>query len=105
MTKAKYPIRRYSIQRFLGCTDGPTFHEPVFLVVDERTVRFTMCVPDPAFLSKIAFSPFAIYEREWYERELLALETKLEAAERILETQAAMFKNYEALAAAQEEET
>ena len=72
MTKAKYPIRRYSIQRFLGCTDGPTFHEPVFLV---------------------------------YERELLALETKLEAAERILETQAAMFKNYEALAAAQEEET
>jgi len=35
--------------------------------VDERTVRFTMCVPDPAFLPKIAFSVFAIYPREWLE--------------------------------------
>ena len=35
--------------------------------VDELTVRFTMCVPDPAFLPKIAFSVFAIYPREWLE--------------------------------------
>src|SRR3990170_7977799 len=35
--------------------------------VDERTVRFTMCVPDPAFLPKIAFSVFAISPREWLE--------------------------------------
>jgi len=31
-----------------------------------------MCVPDPAFLSKIAFSPFAIYEREWLEANIEA---------------------------------
>ena len=35
--------------------------------VDEFTVKFTMCVPDPSFLSKIAFSPFAIYPQEWLE--------------------------------------
>jgi peptide/nickel transport system substrate-binding protein len=35
--------------------------------VDEFTVKFTMCVPDPSFLSKIAFSPFAIYPKEWLE--------------------------------------
>lgn len=33
--------------------------------VDEKTVRFTMCSPDPAFLSKIAFSSFAIQSMEW----------------------------------------
>ncbi len=33
--------------------------------VDEFTVKFTMCAPDPAFLSKIAFSPFAIYPKAW----------------------------------------
>jgi ABC-type transport system substrate-binding protein len=30
-------------------------------------VTFTLCRPDPAFLSKIAFSPFAIYPSEWLE--------------------------------------
>jgi ABC-type transport system substrate-binding protein len=35
--------------------------------VDELTVRFTMCAPDPAFLSKIAFSSFAIQPKEWLE--------------------------------------
>jgi peptide/nickel transport system substrate-binding protein len=34
---------------------------------DQYTVTFTMCRPDPAFLSKIAFSPFAIYPKEWIE--------------------------------------
>lgn len=34
---------------------------------DQYTVTFTMCRPDPAFLSKIAFSPFAIYPSEWIE--------------------------------------
>lgn len=34
---------------------------------DQYTVTFTMCQPDPAFLSKIAFSPFAIYSKEWIE--------------------------------------
>lgn len=33
--------------------------------LDELTVRFTMCKPDPAFLAKVAFTPFAIYPSEW----------------------------------------
>jgi ABC-type transport system substrate-binding protein len=33
--------------------------------VDELTVRFTMCKPDPAFLAKIAFTPFGIQPSEW----------------------------------------
>ena len=36
--------------------------------VDENTVKFTMCSPDPAFLSKIAFSSFAIQPKEWLEQ-------------------------------------
>jgi ABC-type transport system substrate-binding protein len=35
--------------------------------VDESTVAFTLCGPDPAFLSKIAFSVFGIYPQEWLE--------------------------------------
>lgn len=36
--------------------------------VDQYTVKFTMCSPDPAFLSKIAFSSFAIQPKEWLEQ-------------------------------------
>jgi ABC-type transport system substrate-binding protein len=32
---------------------------------DQYTVTFNLCKSDPAFLSKIAFSPFAIYPEEW----------------------------------------
>ncbi len=35
--------------------------------LDEYTVRFTMCKPDPAFPAKVAFTPFFIYPREWIE--------------------------------------
>lgn len=35
---------------------------------DQYTATFTLCQSDPAFLSKIAFSPFAIYPEEWIER-------------------------------------
>ncbi|MDP2975165.1 MAG: ABC transporter substrate-binding protein [Anaerolineales bacterium] len=34
---------------------------------DQQTVTFTLCKSDPAFLSKIAFAPFAIYPKEWIE--------------------------------------
>ena len=34
---------------------------------DQFTVTFNMCKSDPAFLSKIAFSPFAIYSKDWIE--------------------------------------
>src|SRR3972149_3956963 len=32
--------------------------------IDELTVRFNLCKPDPAFLAKVAFVPFAIYPSE-----------------------------------------
>ncbi|MGC8856822.1 MAG: hypothetical protein ACP5QU_08490, partial [Anaerolineae bacterium] len=32
--------------------------------VDEFTVKFTLCAPDPAFPSKIAFSSFSIQPKE-----------------------------------------
>ncbi len=35
--------------------------------LDEMTVQVTMCKPDPAFLAKIAFTPFFIQPREWIE--------------------------------------
>ena len=35
--------------------------------VDESTVVFSLCGPDPAFLAKIAFSVFGIYPQEWLE--------------------------------------
>ncbi len=38
--------------------------------VDQYTVTFTLCQADPAFLSKIAFSPFGIYPEEWLEATL-----------------------------------
>ena len=37
------------------------------VATDDNTVTFTLCKSDPAFLSKIAFSPFAIYPEEWIE--------------------------------------
>ncbi|MEA3396193.1 MAG: ABC transporter substrate-binding protein [Chloroflexota bacterium] len=36
--------------------------------LDEHTVQFTMCVPDPAFPSKAAFSAFSIQPTEWIEQ-------------------------------------
>jgi ABC-type transport system substrate-binding protein len=35
--------------------------------VDEFTVKITLCVPDPAMPSKIAFTSFAIQPKEWLE--------------------------------------
>lgn len=35
--------------------------------VDEFTVKFTLCGPDPAFLAKVAFTPFGIQPREYFE--------------------------------------
>ncbi|MEN8171471.1 MAG: ABC transporter substrate-binding protein [Chloroflexota bacterium] len=35
--------------------------------VDEFTVKFTMCKPDPAFPTKAAFTPFGVYPREWLD--------------------------------------
>ncbi len=35
--------------------------------VDESTVEFQLCGPDPAFMAKIAFTPFGIQAEEWLE--------------------------------------
>jgi len=35
--------------------------------VDRLTVVFNLCRPDPAFLSKMAFTPFGIEPKEWIE--------------------------------------
>ncbi|MEN4013331.1 MAG: ABC transporter substrate-binding protein [Chloroflexota bacterium] len=35
--------------------------------LDELTVRFTLCKPDPAFQSKAAFTAFSIQPKEWIE--------------------------------------
>lgn len=37
------------------------------VATDDHTVTFTLCHPDPAFLSKIAFSGYAIYPSEWLD--------------------------------------
>ncbi|MBA4379276.1 MAG: peptide ABC transporter substrate-binding protein, partial [Anaerolinea sp.] len=47
------------------CDYGGFFKSIV--ATDQQTVTFTLCKSDPAFLSKIAFSPFAIYPKEWIE--------------------------------------
>ncbi|MBP7590183.1 MAG: peptide ABC transporter substrate-binding protein [Chloroflexi bacterium] len=35
--------------------------------VDELTVQFNLCKPDPAFLAKVAFTPFGIQPSEWID--------------------------------------
>ena len=35
--------------------------------VDELTVKFTLCYPDPAFLAKVAFSSYAINDADYLE--------------------------------------
>ncbi len=35
--------------------------------VDQYTVKFSLCKPDPAFMAKIAFIPFSIQPEEWIE--------------------------------------
>jgi peptide/nickel transport system substrate-binding protein len=35
--------------------------------VDQYTVKFTLCRPDPAFPSKVAFSAFAVYSSDYLE--------------------------------------
>lgn len=38
--------------------------------LDESTVQFTMCAPDPAFPSKAAFTAFSIQPTEWLEKAI-----------------------------------
>lgn len=45
------------------CNYGGQFQS--IRALDPYTVQFTLCQPDAAFLSKIAFPSFAIYPQEW----------------------------------------
>jgi len=47
------------------CNYGGSFRS--IEAVDQLTVKFTLCSPDPAFLEKIAFPSFAIQPDEWLE--------------------------------------
>jgi peptide/nickel transport system substrate-binding protein len=42
--------------------------------LDEFTVQFSMCAPDPAFPSKAAFSAFSIQPKEWIEAAMASRE-------------------------------
>jgi ABC-type transport system substrate-binding protein len=53
--------------------------------VDQYTVKFTMCVPDPAFPSKIAFTSFAIQPKEWLEKAAVG-ETRTDLLEKPIGT-------------------
>src|SRR5262245_42808102 len=48
-----------------SCDYGGEFSSIV--AVDELTVTFTLCYPDPAFPSKVAFASYAIYPSEYLE--------------------------------------
>ena len=47
------------------CDYGGLFKE--IAAIDPLTVQFTMCAPDPAFPSKVAFTSFAIQPSEYLE--------------------------------------
>ncbi len=49
--------------------------------VDEYTVVFELCDPDPAFLSKLAFSVFSIYSEDWLEATAGETQRTLEGLE------------------------
>jgi ABC-type transport system substrate-binding protein len=47
------------------CTYGGLFKS--IEAVDAKTVKFTLCAPDPAFPSKVAFSSFNIQDKEYLD--------------------------------------
>jgi peptide/nickel transport system substrate-binding protein len=49
-----------------GSVEGSAFKS--IEAVDRMTVRFTLCQPDPAFISKLAFPTMSIYPLEWLEK-------------------------------------
>ena len=49
-----------------NCDYGGEFEK--IEAVDASTVKFNLCYPDPAFLSKVALSSFGIQPKEWLEQ-------------------------------------
>ncbi|MFN2109719.1 MAG: hypothetical protein ACK2UI_08665, partial [Anaerolineae bacterium] len=48
------------------CSYGGKIKE--IAAVDELTVKFSLCKPDPAFMAKVAFIPFNIQPKEWIDK-------------------------------------
>ena len=70
--------------------------------LDEMTVQISMCVPDPAFPSKAAFSAFSIQPKEWIEAAMESgeiLENPVGTGPYILDTwnrgESVVFKRYD----------
>lgn len=61
---------------------------------DQYTVTFTLCRPDPAFLSKIAFSVFGILPKEWIEKTAGAGKRTTEGLEHPIGTGPYMLKEW-----------
>ncbi len=61
---------------------------------DPSTVTFTLCRPDPAFLSKIAFSVFGIWPKEWLEKTAGAEKRTSEGLEHPVGTGPYMIKEW-----------
>ncbi|MDH4334606.1 MAG: ABC transporter substrate-binding protein, partial [Chloroflexota bacterium] len=51
------------------CAYGGEFSQ--IKAVDELTVEFSLCFPDPAFLSKLAFTSNAIHDTAWLEANMV----------------------------------
>jgi peptide/nickel transport system substrate-binding protein len=65
-------LSKVSVSKFEGmkvaspdCKYGGEFKS--IEAVDENTVKFTLCYPDPAFPSKVAFSVFAIQDKDYLD--------------------------------------
>ena len=59
-SQAPFSPMSYPADGPADCESGSEFSE--ISATDEHTVVFTLCFPDPAFLSKIAFTAFAIHD-------------------------------------------
>jgi peptide/nickel transport system substrate-binding protein len=66
-TEAPKPVKPFEPMKVSApdCTYGGELK--TIEAVDETTVKFTLCNPDPAFPSKVAFSVFAIQDKDYLD--------------------------------------
>jgi peptide/nickel transport system substrate-binding protein len=68
-TNTPVPVPAFTAKYNLSapdCTYGGEFSK--IEAVDANTVKFTLCSPDPAFLSKIALASFGIQPADWLQK-------------------------------------
>ena len=66
---APFVATTYPADAPADCAYGGEFSQ--IKAVDELTVEFTLCFPDPAFLSKLAFTSNAINDTAWLEDNMI----------------------------------